>query len=383
MDEDSWENVSFVEYDEREKKTLKHKYFINIHKLLYIYKIIKETLPINNNFISIQASDFNRYKLIQSLVKENNPLLKNIIIFLTMINYNMQARICFILENSITSFIQTEFSSIQAIKKKYDYEVIGLNHFFDLTDLTYLYSKKNSFKITDGIKECFYKLFTNKFDSPRIRNNCFIEMDNNFLNKIPNSVNKLKKHPFYVIESILHPSFIIWPKRNVVGYFKGEKVFLKKDIKKLLTENQWRIQGKKLKDDIPYRIHNDKKLYAYWQVEDVCIKTFSDKMIMDYFHPNFLPLDSFYSKNEYSEEVALYLNLDYRKAMTGFLNRMPFIKGIFIKKSHENIFNETLNEFIFYKNIELNHEKNVRIFSTWDMFVKKAKRFLEIKKSIG
>ncbi|KCZ75606.1 hypothetical protein H311_03413, partial [Anncaliia algerae PRA109] len=157
MDEDSWENVSFVEYDEREKKTLKHKYFINIHKLLYIYKIIKETLPINNNLISKQASDFNRYKLIQSLVKENDPLLKNIIIFLTMIHYNMQARICFILENSITSFIQTEFSSIQAIKKKYDYEVIGLNHFFDLTDLTYLYSKKNSFKITDGIKECFYK----------------------------------------------------------------------------------------------------------------------------------------------------------------------------------------------------------------------------------
>lgn len=54
--------------------------------------------------------------------------------------------------------------------------------------------------------------------------------------KIPKSIKTLRYHPLYTCDSLIKQNQIIFPRRPILGYFKGEPVFYKKNVQTLKSE---------------------------------------------------------------------------------------------------------------------------------------------------
>lgn len=67
---------------------------------------------------------------------------------------------------------------------------------------------------------------------------------------IPTSKAAFKKHPLYVIRSVLTSTEVLVPdaKKRVCGIFKGELVFLRRDVETALPAKKWLYRGRKVKD---------------------------------------------------------------------------------------------------------------------------------------
>jgi xeroderma pigmentosum group C-complementing protein len=67
---------------------------------------------------------------------------------------------------------------------------------------------------------------------------------------IPTSKAGFKKHPLYVIPSVLNSTEVIVPdaKKRACGVFKGELVYLRKDVETALPAKRWLYFGRKVKE---------------------------------------------------------------------------------------------------------------------------------------
>jgi hypothetical protein len=67
---------------------------------------------------------------------------------------------------------------------------------------------------------------------------------------LPTSKAAFKKHPLYVIRSVLNSTEVLTPdaKNNVSGMFKGELVYRRTVVETALSAKRWRYEGRRVKD---------------------------------------------------------------------------------------------------------------------------------------
>ena len=67
---------------------------------------------------------------------------------------------------------------------------------------------------------------------------------------LPTSKATFKKHPLYVIRSVLNSTEVLTPdaKNNVCGMFKGELVYKRTVVETALSAKRWRYEGRRVKD---------------------------------------------------------------------------------------------------------------------------------------
>jgi hypothetical protein len=93
---------------------------------------------------------------------------------------------------------------------------------------------------------------------------------------IPSSLAQLKAHPLYCAEVHLKATECVFPntQHNAVGKLKsgGEThlVFLRNKVQTLRTRDQWRREGRQVKDGLlPHRTRGMRELYGMWQTEEI------------------------------------------------------------------------------------------------------------------
>ncbi|EJW01908.1 hypothetical protein EDEG_03624 [Edhazardia aedis USNM 41457] len=261
-----------------------------------------------------------------------------------------------------------------------------------------LYEKLKSMKILDE-KLTFEEYVNNML---LIKENCpFEKFDSKKLNEIPQSKNKLKIHPNFVMETLLNKRFIVFPKRQIAGYFKGEPIYQRKNVKQLYTINQLKKMGKIIKNSEkhPYRILPAKEnsgekvfLYAPWQVEDIRISSLNELIkqkkenkhkYADYFHENHIPVDSFYSSDPLSFDVCKMLRLPVIEVVTRFFRKTPIVEGVFIEIKNREIFQLFLMNYKYSVYIDEKTEMLEKTISLWLKVIKKTKKYIKIRQEIG
>lgn len=384
---DSWEEVTDVREAKKYQKMGKDRRLIAIHQIMWILKRVREeSLGQQVPNIEIQENNFNRYKMIESFVSklDKNELEKKISIFKLCIKHKIPIRIGFILADTARAFLETclvKKADLNPIK--YDFEVIGIDYMLNLVDMTFLYSKRSkklslSSVLVRFVKQSLFGIHVSG-DSESI----FVKEDRDRMMKIPTSLAKIKKHPIYITEQQVGKRQAIFPKRPVYGYFRGQAVYSKKNVHKLYTERQLYHRGKRINSKKPYRVVSEKKLYAPWQVEDITVPCLYGSKYMDYFHPNFLPIDCFYSSSNSSEDVAQLLGIRYANCVTRFSNGMPVSEGVFVEKKNAYAYLNFLKEYNFYKNLLSINTKGLKSIYLYERLIKRAKRYLEIRKRLG
>lgn len=194
---------------------------------------------------------------------------------------------------------------------------------------------------------------------------------------IPKSIKSLRYHPFYAVESLIRQNQFIFPKRPLLGYFKGEPMYPKKNVQKMRSEKEWFRLGKKVSKE-NYKIVNGVKLYRKYEVEDIVIDDISGRTML-FFHKNHIPKGFFYSKNELSVFAARLINVRFCECIVGFRTGLPVIEGVFVEEKYKDVFYSVLSEFKFNKMVMEITRKGDKFYRAWDHVFKKIDRFLELK----
>lgn len=211
-----------------------------------------------------------------------------------------------------------------------------------------------------------------------------IEEDLKILNSIPNSLQFIKKHPIFALDSLLPENKTIFPKRKVLGLFKGEKVYSRESVQNLYTERQLFKQGRvPKKDGFFFKKYKNLKLYLLTQSENIVILNLEHKKNMIFFHKNFLPRNCVHKSSNYAVKVAKILKINYSECIISFNFNIPIIKGIFIEKEDERIFDRSFYEFIARKKMNNILWEGRIVFKTWRLFKRTYEKMQDIKKRIG
>lgn len=385
--DDSWEEaVDDLEFGiERcpNKKLTDIKIEI-LHKIVWCIQVL--LTPVNKPNVKGNIDIHIKNELEEHVRMMNvNERDKNIILFKFLILFKIPCRIYFVLSECIECFIEVEIlNKIIQKHKKYSHCIISIDGLFRIVDQSHHFSTSMKYYsyvryIIDSIDIPYKNIFNldeNMFKS-------FSEIDKIRINKIPNSINKFKKHPKYVIESLLKWNEYIYPKRPILGYFKGEAVYPRENVIELKTKKQMYKLGKIINSPIPCKIIKRKdeniELYAIWQTTDLVVNGFSDSLYQDYFHPNFIPKDCVYINSKHDKEVAYLLRIPYRICFCGFSQKNPINEGIFIEKRNFYKFSNFLFQYCNYVKLKTDNKRRTILFKKWRYLIKNVIKYLKIK----
>ncbi|KAM0688551.1 hypothetical protein COBT_000184 [Conglomerata obtusa] len=414
-----WEDAESSSEFLKEVNNKKNNKLDVLHTLLTAFQTLmdtKFTQDILHNLID-ESIPHNILHAINTHLNKNDYSndLRNIIFYKLMIFYNIQCRILCVVCNKKFEFFAVEHIYEKSAIRKRNGIVFSIDYNFDIKDLGCIYTKNKSKIITcvidSRLKQAIKKSYINKIEfylkkkdniifvnnynriianlsEESINNDSFHKSDNKQLLKLPNSIESMKAHPMYIIESLIKPHQLIHPKRIVHGYFKGEPVYDRKNIQNLYTERQLYKQGKQIciKDNVkPFRIinKNDQKVsfYAKWQTEDICKFGFDKNRTMDYFHDNHKPKDCVYVNHEFASYIANTLNIDYRDVCVE-IRREPIYRGIFVMCKDALILCNALEEFVAIESIKNELQFKESLLDLWFNLLKKIKKYRKIKERI-
>lgn len=375
-------------------------------KILLLHNVLKAINDITDFEIDIYTSQeisneehsFIRITLLNNYMKniENleNPL---ILYFKLLLYYKIPCRILCNINVDSYKFLEVNFYNEKISNKKlYKGNVLSLDCNFEFKNLSNIYSSdlKNQKIFEKLINELQMSKLTSKLAKEFSKLNIeamsseYFETDNDTkLKLIPKSSNRLKKHPLYIVESLLKENQIIHPKRPVLGYLKGEPIYYKKNVQNLKTEKQLYKNGQMIISDKPFRIinKNNEKIYLYakWQCDSIIKQGFGKSRFMDYFHENHKPIDCVYIKNDNAQILAKQLNISHKECLVGFSYKQPIIDGIFIKTEDAFFFCNALKEY--NRNLDLDDEieNTYFVIELWKKLIKRVKKYEKIKKRIG
>lgn len=338
----------------------------------------------------------------------------NITLFVCLIKNNINARIYFVFNASIESFVEYQLGGkIVEHKNYYSGNIFSFDKNVNVLDQTVLFSKKPTHHLiftraleyfNNVNRKNFIKIKENAFNknlqvdkdieaSTRkcgatntrtsdvvladllgsatssvddIMSNGFIALDKERLEKLPTKMKNLRIHPFYTAKSICRKNELVYPKHPVCGLIDGEKMYLRKFCQRLKTDKGWYMEGKLLKTENrgvnnvdttgykhrivlktvrPYRIVNEKKLYAEFQTVPIRIKGLKQGP-MDYFSNNFIPEDCVYVLCD--SNLCEMLGVKYSECVIGLRKGRRIIKGVFIYKKDSQFVYEMLDEYLYY-----------------------------------
>lgn len=405
---DDWDEASYS--DEVYLNNLSIK---RIQNKSIIYKFVFSILHLLKNIRNFEITDLlipkliaesvliNKLAIIKDLINDlntdENP--KKIIGFLLLLKNQIQCRlICSLMPESLDIVeLQTNLEVIKYIKK-YKGVVFALDCQFEIKNLGIIYSKDLKYhKIFENVlleinKSNFAKYAKSTiieklevFDLPS--NLSFDEENKKILLKNPKSIQAYKKHPLYVIETVLSDSQCIHPKRPIEGYFKGDPIYPRKNIIKLKTERQLYLNGEQITTEKPYRkiYRNEvcKLLYAPWQTQDINLVDLSSSRYMDYFHENHIPINCFYVDHNDAALLAAKLKIRYKECVVGFRKRQIVLKGAFIENKYENFFRHALFEHIQTNKIQDINNDYEKCLLVWKKVARKVKKYKKIIERVG
>ncbi|KAI5169492.1 hypothetical protein PAEPH01_0762 [Pancytospora epiphaga] len=441
---DSWETASFEELkalpikERRKREELMNIRLKTLHSLLYIVELLR--LP-RFYSVSTEINEYEVYKQLQSpLPHLEKRLFKgfyrsandsntqyftestksicdaSIDMFIGLCNNGIESRIYFALEDDIKPFIEYTFrNKVVEHQGRYNGNVIGIDKCGKLTDQTLAFSKKPRYhRVFTEILENIKKILQDRADDYLQIEKClisdsiagvlkqigddeglFAKVDYERFFKIPDTLSKLKIHPFYTSEQLCKSNEIIYPKGRPCGELKGNRIYHKKYIQKIRTEKGWFREGRVLKDiegndgnrnnnggirAKPYRIVSGKYCYAFFQTRAVSFNKITG-VAMDAFHPNFIPKNSVYI--EHNPDVCRLLNIKYSNCVVGFRRGEPITSGFFIEKKYCNLINEVLIEIKYYEEVRNFNRDYESVIGEWKLVLKKAGLYLKIKTHIG
>ncbi|KAM0674982.1 hypothetical protein GVAV_001321 [Gurleya vavrai] len=413
MSSSDWEEANlssdYLEQDFTQNKNKLQRFFKALSSIHFFNNVtfdqyidldlLKEKIPLNVlHAINLKLNNID--------VIEN---AKNVIKFKLFIFYRLKCRIlCHVNDKNFDFFmVENAYEKITIKRKKGVFFSIDDN--FNINDLGFFWSSGNS-KIGKSLSESeicnFLKtkyladidVINDKFKYQKdlnhvnnfyylndVKNDFFEKLDSATTRKIPTSLQFFKKHPLYILDSLLKPNQLIHPKRPIHGYFKGEPIYSKENIQNLLTEKQLYKLGKKQKSNQPFRIieKNGEKIYLYakWQTEEIQKIGLDSGKRMDYLHQNHKPIDCAYINHEFAAFVAEMFKFDFRHVCIE-IRREPIFKGIFIHKKDVFLFCNILDEYLTYENILNKLKEKERVFEMWKSIINKVSKYKKLKERI-
>jgi len=322
--------------------------------------------------------------------KTSAELLDREILFFVTLNKNhISSRIYFVINSNEDIQVFHEYilnGKLVLNCDKYNGNCLSVDFNGVIKDQTFAFSKNcpyNRFylQIIESLRQVTSAFVaSSRMDESAIK--IFQEIDSKRLKTLPTNIAKIKNHPLYIVEEQCRNNEFIYPKRPVVGLVKGVPVYLRDNLKKLRTETGWLRVGKCLQknDTIPYRISQDKKYYAEFQVKDVEIQNITGRL-MSFFHPNLVPKNAVYFN--YDSEICREIGVEYSDCLVGFKGKEMVIKGFFAHKKDCFMINQLIKEKEYYKRVDEHILAYESSFAEWKLLIKRTKKYLNISKRIG
>lgn len=382
--DEGWEEVFEtdieIKVDEKELKSKRDRVIDMSRNIISIFLDVYETFeaPEISETIDYNIKAQLENKFIDKEDKHNYS--NNLKLFKSLTHYGIFSRIYFVLDKSKSTFIETNINNkIIRNTSKWSGCVFYIDSDLKFGDYSWYFSRATrNYSIFLDILQKIRKPLSVNLEGQKP----FDLLDEERRKVLPTSLIKFTRHPLYVLQSQLKYNSAICPKRPICGYFKGEPVYLRKNIIKLKTEKQFYKLGKELITDKPFKVYESNKLYSDFQVKDIVLYDLGDKPTQDYFHENHIPKNCIFVENEYSEQVCKALRIEYRRCFRGFNRGMPIISGVFIYKKDIFLFSNFL--FEYSENIKkiLENEKKLEAAKNWRKIFKLTTKYLEIRKKL-
>ncbi|KAM0679328.1 hypothetical protein BDAP_000195 [Binucleata daphniae] len=395
-----WEEAAFSsEFIEEvpQKIDIKKELLSQIKSAIKLYLDTKFTNFIDTALLDEKIHHNIMHHILNKLEHNKDTNVTNITTFKLAVFYGVPCRLlCNVTPKKFCFFaVENTYEKI-VIRKKANI-VFAIDCQFQIQDLGMFWCNGNTKLLndlkceTDAIKSNYYDEIESKLQNKELSynktlpsNDYFNENDEKTLKKLPTSINMFKKHPYYVVESILKANQAIHPKRPIHGYYKGEAVYSKANVQNLKTEKQLYRIGKVVIDK-PYKIieRNEEKvrLYAKWQTKDIQKIGLDNTKTMDYFHKNHIPIDCVYIDDTHAIHIAKKLKIEYKQTCIG-MRREPIIKGIFIYTKDESLFVKTLNDYTTKLKTKEEIQKKEEALFLWCKLIKKVSRYKKIKERL-
>lgn len=392
MDSESWEEAIEDKFELDARKITANKKVMDI-KMEILHRLLWCVRELIRPVCKPDVEDMNDLHTKERLEEYANDLMGNgtagtIALFKLLLLHRISSRIYFILSEDVQCFLETRIlNNIVQHHKKYGWCVVSVDGTFRLVNQSYHFSvSPRHHSIVDYVIRSLNKtnVCRNMFGVNEEMFECFVELDRSRMSKIPKSINKFKKHPKYVLESVLRQNQCIYPRRPVHGYFKGEAIYSRENTVLLRTKEQFYKLGKVPNTPTPYRVDNKgTRLYAPWQVSDLVVEGFSESMYQDCFYPNFVPKDCVFLNNRHAKDVAYLLGFPHRICFHGFSGRVPVNRGIFLEKKNLYLFSNFLAEYCRYSEMKMKNEHGARAFRKWRVLIRNAAKYLTIRRELG
>ncbi|WEL37786.1 DNA repair protein Rad4 [Encephalitozoon hellem] len=390
---DSWEEAveDKLELVPKRRKAARRGVDIKIemiHKVLWLFRKIMS--PVEKPSIKEKTDLYidERLREYVDSMEGLGEVDKTAILFRLLVLFGIPSRIYIVLSEEPRCFIESKIlGRIKEHHGKYAGCVFSIDAALRVRDQSYHFSKSirrhsASKYVVSGFSES--KICKSVLDKEMTK--CFDEIDDERMGKIPSTIEKMKRHPKFVVESMLKWDQCIYPKRPVFGIFRGEAVYSRENIVRLRTKEQFYKAGKDVRSANPYRIvRRDKeiRLYAPWQTCELVVDGFSESMYQDYFHPNFIPRNCVYVDNKNAKDVAYLIGIPYRICFHGFSGGIPVNRGIFVEKKNLYVLSNFLSQYCKYAEMKEKNESFVLGLKKWKVLIRNAARYLRIRKGLG
>ncbi|KAI9193599.1 uncharacterized protein BJ171DRAFT_251761 [Polychytrium aggregatum] len=237
--------------------------------------------------------------------------------------------------------------------------------------------------------------------------------------KMPTRLAGFNNHPLFALERHCKRNEVIWPagKENMIGQYKGEPVYPRRNVQEALSVNGWLRRGRSIKPDekpakiVPVRqasiqrrrdieheasnrelrLLDDEQgdvlidsskigLFGIWQTELYKPPIIEDGIIpknqfgnIEILHESMVPIGGVHIKVSGLGKVAQKLNIDYANAVTGFeFNKgksTPVYQGIVVAEEYQEILLEAYREITIAKDRKQAEQKAVRALGNWTKLV--------------
>lgn len=318
---------------------------------------------------------------------DSTPVDKAVVLFKLLTLCGIPSRIYMVLSDEAECFVESRIlGRVREHRGRYGACVVSVDALFRARNQSYHFSK--SAKHHSAVDYVIAKIgeagVGRRGDKATVR--CFEELDERRMEKVPGSIERMRRHPRYVVESLLRWDQCVYPKRPTFGTFKGEMVYAKENVVRLRTKEQLYKAGKTVDAQKPYRVAGKKKnirLYAPWQAKELVVEGFGDSLYQDYFHENFVPVGCVYIDNGDAREVARLLGLPHRICFHGFSRGMPVNRGIFLRSRDLYVFSNFLSEYSRYTEMKKRSEQWGAGLRRWRALIRNASKYLRIRRSLG
>ena len=221
---------------------------------------------------------------------------------------------------------------------------------------------------------------------------------------IPDSLQDIKNHPFYVLEKDLRANQVLKPGAQQCGFLRLRnksnsllKVFPRKDVISCYSARHWYMQGRALKSGakhlLTHKIKNpveededEERLYPIGQTEYVIPKQVdADGKIptnfygnIDIYKPWMIPIGCCLVENPNSIKAASFLRVPFAKAVTGFKFESgrrvkPKVTGVVVENEYVDALVAVIENIEECNDDAARHELELEALNGWSLLLTKLR----------